>query len=273
MKSITRTIILVFLLAGCSNKSEKYAPMALEDEMVSNQIITKQNSDVGPPAEKPSDKKIIRTGTMNLQVENMEEVKKDIDSLVKKYNAYYSNESLQNTDYEYSYSLTIRIPSVQFDGFIRDVESSNVDVTFKNIGGRDVTEEFVDIETRLQNKRNYLKRYNELVSRANTIKEILEIEEKIRVIEEEIESAQGRLNYLSNQTSFSTLSLNISKEKKYEFRPTRKVEFFERLKESLSGGWFGLINFLLFILRLWPVWLIVAIFVPLWRKYRRKKEK
>ena len=61
-----------------------------------------------------------------------------------------------------------------------------------------MTDQFIDLETRLENKRNYLKRYNDLLLKANSIKEILEIEEKIRALEEEIESATGQLKYLSD---------------------------------------------------------------------------
>ncbi|NJK85979.1 MAG: DUF4349 domain-containing protein [Bacteroidales bacterium] len=111
-------------------------------------------------------KKIIRNGNMNVKTDNVEQFKVEVDSLVKKYNAYYLNENIENTEYAYFYNLKIKIPAARFDLFIHEIEQKDVEITFKNIGSSDVTEEYIDVETRLQNKRNYLKRYNELLEKA-----------------------------------------------------------------------------------------------------------
>jgi hypothetical protein len=269
MRPTVKIFFLFFLIAGCRSNT-LYAPESLNEDYNSVPVSAqKRTNSETTGIEVP--KKIIKTGTINITAENIEKTKKYIDTLVIEFNAFYASENLSNTDYSHSYTLTIRVPSNHFDDFIREIEAARLDITYKSIAGKDVTEEYIDIETRLQNKRNYLKRYNELVLKANTIKEILEIEEKIRGIEEEIESVQGRLNYLENQVALSTLDLTLSKEKVYKFRPGKRINFFERLKGSLSGGWFGLVDFLLFILRLWPLWLIITVSIVFWRKYRRKK--
>jgi flagellar biosynthesis chaperone FliJ len=129
------------------------------------------------------------------------------------------------------------------------------------------------LETRLENKRNYLKRYNDLLKQATTIKEILEIEEKIRVLEEEIESTTGRLKYLSDLVDYSTLDLTITKPKDFKYNPGNRDKFSERLKQSLSKGWFGFVDFLLFVIKIWPFWIILILIFYLWRKYRKAKKK
>ena len=136
-----------------------------------------------------------------------------------------------------------------------------------------MTDQFVDLETRLANKRSYLKRYNDLLKQAKTIKEILEIEEKIRGIEEEIESATGRLNYLSDQVDYSTLDLLISKSKEYKFHPDNRDRFSEQLKQSLSKGWFVFVDFVLLLLKIWPFWVIVVLIIYFWRKYKKHNGK
>ena len=88
--------------------------------------------------------------------------------LVRSYNGYYANESLENTDDESSWQLKIRIPSANLEKFILKIESGNAQITYKEIDARDVTAEFIDLETRLANKKNYLKRYNELLKQAKT---------------------------------------------------------------------------------------------------------
>ena len=154
-----------------------------------------------------------------------------------------------------------------------DIEAGEGEVTFKNISARDVTEQFIDLETRLENKRAYLRKYSELLARARTVKEILEVQNSMRRIEEEIESTTGRLKYLSDQVSYSTLDVMITHEKEFEFKPEERDKFMERLKESLSGGWHGFVSFLLFIFKLWPVWLAGILVILLMRRIKKTRKR
>ena len=219
-----------------------------------------------------TDKKIIKNGQMGIEVNQLEDARESVNQLVKAFNGYYSNEHFHNDDYAYGYQLNIRVPAENFDEFIQKLESGTGEILYKNINTRDVTEEFIDLETRLNNKKNYLKRYNELLGKANSVKDIVEIEEKIRNIEEEIESTTGRLQYLNNQVTYSTLELNLQK-KKERIYSSVKGDFFENLKISLIKGWFGFVDFLLFLTRLWPFFIIAIVSAPFIKKLRRKRIK
>jgi hypothetical protein len=218
-------------------------------------------------------RKIIKDGRMEIRVKGLDQGKKDVDSLVKKYKGYYADETFNNQDFSHGYSVKIRIPSAGFEAFIAEIESGVGEVAFKNITSRDVTEEFIDLETRLKNKKNYLNRYNELLKKAQSVKDILEIEEKTRLIEEEVESVQGRLKYLNNQVDFSTLELQISKKNDYNIYSSNKGKFIDRLKLSMVRGWFGLVTFALFLIKLWPFWIIVGILFYFIRKVFQKRKK
>ena len=204
---------------------------------------------------------------------NLENTKVRVDTIVQHHGGYYANEKLINTDWETSYHLNIRIPSEHFERFISDIETGDGEILIKEINARDVTDQFIDLETRLENKRNYLKRYNDLLLKANSIKEILEIEEKIRALEEDIESATGRLKYLSDQVDYSTLDLTISTQKNFKYSPENRDKFTERLKQSLSKGWFGLVDFFLFLIHIWPIWIIGVLIFYAWRKYKMRSRR
>jgi len=179
---------------------------------------------------------------------------------------------MHNSDYETSWQLNIRIPASAFDTFIAGVESGKGEILYKEVAARDVTDQFIDLETRLANKQEYLGRYRELLKKAANVKEILEIEEKIRLLEEEIESVTGRLKYLGDQVDYSTLELTITRLKGFKYSPDTRGDFGERLKQSLSKGWHGFVSFVLFLVRLWPFWLIVTPLAGLWIKYRRRRK-
>ncbi len=240
--------------------------------------VTRQSPNAPPPPidkienQEVIKKKIIKDGRLGLRVSDLEDSKLRIDSLIKYYDGYYANESFNNSDRESSYYLKIRIPGVNFGKFISDIESGDGEILYKEIDARDVTDQFIDLETRLENKRNYLIRYNDLLKKANSVKEILEIEEKIRGLEEEIESTTGRLRYLSDLVDYSTLDLTISKQTDFKYNPAKRDKFSERLKQSLSKGWFGMTDFLLFIVKIWPFWIIVILVLYFRKKYKRSSQ-
>ncbi len=278
MKQFPFYVFISLILLSCGNNSREasYSMMAEEavyDDVAMEAETTENTSSLPDPSEQPdmAKKKIIKDGRLNIQVTDLDKSKQRVDSLLKIYKGYYAKETQYNSNYESTYSLKIRVPVNSYEKFISDIESGNGKILFKEIDARDVTEQFVDIETRLINKRSYLDRYRELVKQAKTIKEVLDVEEHIRVLEEEIESAEGRLRHLSDQVSYSSLDLTLSKELEYKYNPGRRDSFFERLKESLSGGWNGFIDFILIIIAIWPFWILIGILIFLWMKRRKSK--
>ena len=275
IKQLALLTLALFIVSCAENgATDKSFQMATRAERAMA-VETTALSNVPPVTEKlanqPVDKKkIIRDGRLGLKVADLEKTKVGIDTLVTVFGGYYANESLDNSDYESSYQLKIRIPSVSLDQFILKIETGKGQITYKEVDARDVTAEFIDFETRLANKRSYLKRYNDLLKQAKSVKDILEIEEKTRIIEEEIESSEGRLNYLKDLVAFSTLDLRITKVKEFRFTPKSRDLFTERFKQTLSNGWNGFIDFLLLLIRLWPFWILVATMIQIWKRFKRK---
>lgn len=274
MRNILSLIFISFLIISCQQKqSENFTQMSMAEETA---IVDQQPQNDSPQSidniekQEVSKKRIIKDGRLGIRVSELENTKSRIDSLIICHGGYYANERLNNSDWEISYSLNIRIPSVNFTRFISDIETGDGEILYKEINARDVTDQFIDLETRLENKRSYLKRYNDLLVKANSIKEILEIEEKIRVLEEEVESTTGRLKYMSDLVDYSTLDLTISKQRDFRYNPVKRDRFSEKLKQSFSKGWFGFIDFLLFVINIWPFWIIIALIFYLWKKYKMK---
>lgn len=279
MKKILFFSVMLFLFS-CGNHSNSelgmYVDESVEYDATSGAKMQQSAENANPiNVEAPaptSMKKIIRDGNLQIKVDDVPKSKTIIDGLLIKYGGYYSSEKYNNQDYAESFNLQVRIPSDNLDAFVAEVETGTGEITFKTINARDVTEEFIDLETRLENKRSYLKRYRELLGQAKTINEILEIEEKIRRIEEEIESAEGRLRYLSNQVGFSTLNITLSCVKEYVFSPHESAKFSQRLKRSLYSGWDGLIKTTLFIANLWPLWIFLILLFVLRKKFGKKRK-
>ncbi len=270
--------ICILLLSACSKKENK--------ESVVNEVVATDFASVGAPEAPPPppqieeqlkftppkiakdeevetdkkveaehEKKVIKNGSISIKSNQIDSSKKYLDIQLKKYQAYYESEELLNEADKISYTLKIRIPSLNFEKFVSGVENGKDEILSKSIHADDVTEEFVDIETRLNNKRNFLKRYNQLLIKANTIKDMMAIEENIRTLQEEIESKEGRLKFLNHQVGYSTLEINLFQQKDFVFKPEERDSFFERVKNSISNGWFFIIDAIIFFIRIWPLYL------------------
>ena len=225
-------------------------------------------------------RKIIKNGNIGISVENIERARAEVYKLINKYEGYCAEENYTIFDDIYrrgkiykatQYDLQVRIPCDNFDAFIADIESFDGTLESKMISISDVTTEFIDLEARLANKRKYVARYNELLKNAKTINDITAIEEKIRVLEEEIESVTGRLKYLNHQVEYSRLHLAI--EQKYSGSEPNNQKVWKRLWSSFVSGARGLVEFSFILVKLWPLVLaVVAIFFVI-RRRRKKREK
>lgn len=278
MKRILSILFFSILITSCHQKQPDIVADAVA-EMNMEMIPATQQAPNAPPLidkiekQEVIKKKIIKDGSLGLRVSELEKTKRWIDSLIRNHGGYAANESFNNTDFESSFILKIRIPCSNFEKFIAEIETGHGEIIYKQIDARDVTDQFIDLETRLENKRNYLIRYNDLLKKANSVREILEIEEKIRGLEEEIESTTGRLKYLNDLVDYSTLDLTLSKLKDFKYNPAKRDKFSERVKLSLSKGWYGFIDLILVIINIWPFWIIIAMIIFFWKKYKKTKKK
>jgi flagellar biosynthesis chaperone FliJ len=278
MKPSILILTSICIITSCNSGRNRSNMMmensvGLDKAIVSNPSSSESFSDKKAGYTEVVKKKIIKDGRIGLRTNDLGTTKSLIDTLVRKYKGYYAHEGFNNNDYETSYDLNIRIPGANFEKFIEQIEKGKTEILYKELEARDVTDKYIDLETRLADKRNYLKQYNDLLKQAKSIKDILEIEEKIRVLEEEIDSTTGQLKYLNDQVDFSTLDLNISKRKEYKYNPGTRDKFSERLKQSLSKGWYGFVDFIIFLLRLWPFWILLASGIVIWKRFKKTKKK
>ena len=109
-----------------------------------------------------------------------------------------------------------------------------------------------------------------LLKQAKNVKEILEIERELATIREEIEAKQGRLQYLQDRVSVSTVTIEFYKETS-ETGVT--VSYGQKIVNALKGGWDGVSVFFLGLLYLWPLFVFAFIIILVVRWFVRRKKK
>jgi hypothetical protein len=218
------------------------------------------------------DQKIIKRAGLRFETQDLDGTHKNILSLTKALDGFISSDNAGKNYTEHFRNITIRIPSENFQAFIDDVSKGVGYFDRKDISRKDVSEEFVDLNARLKAKRELEKRYLELLKQARNVEEMLDIERELSKIREEIEAKEGRLNYLKDKVSMSTISLQFYK---YTNETRVTVSYGQKMKNALSGGWDGISVFFIGLLSLWPLFLILIILILWLRRWmkRRKKRK
>ncbi len=290
MKNKLFAIALLFLIISCTHHSTKDEPVS-KMEMTSIDLSPpvmetvkfappqiKDDADaedlIAPVSTKPiNKKKIIKDGNLSIKTNNVVAGKKSIDALLKQLNAYYESEGLENQPQSVSYNLKIRIPSANFEKALALLENGKDEITGKNIYARDVTEEYIDIESRLNNKKEYLKKYKQLLNKAASIKDIMAIEEIVRGLQEEIESKEGRLKYLNDQLTYSTLDIYLFQEKELLPEVQKENKFSDRVKNSLKDGWGQIISFTLWLIKNWPLLIASLLLIVVILRFLRKRAR
>ncbi|SHF42319.1 DUF4349 domain-containing protein [Chryseobacterium vrystaatense] len=279
-------LFIILAITGCKKSEQAPAnaspPIAVAEyevappNTISEKLLPDENKSIQPSAApKKMDtiaKKIIKNGTMKLQVGDIKKTQNQVEDILKKNNAYIQNEQFQNTDIDDNLDLVIRVPHKNFDALVNSFSNGIGSVLSKNISSDDVTEEYTDVSIKLANKRIYLEKYRDMLRSASTTKDMIEIQEKIRELEDEIDVAEGRLRFIDDRVNYSTLNLGLYKEK-VRSSATSKIGFGSRFGDSVTEGWNSFVSFLLGIISFWPFFLLIPLLVFLWRKWKSGKVK
>ena len=217
------------------------------------------------------EQKIIKTALLAFETKNIAATHKSILDLAIQNKGFVQNDNSGKSYNRIYRNMVIRIPSEKFQVFIDDISKGVSYFDQKDISRQDVSEEFVDLEARLKAKRELENRYLELLKQAKNVKEMLEIERELSKIREEIEAKQGRLQFLQNRVSMSTVNLEF-----YTLTSETGItqSYGQKMINSLKAGWDGISMFFLGILSLWPLFLIVLLVIfVIKRLFKRNKKK
>ena len=157
--------------------------------------------------------KIIRTANLSLLVENTEEFIPRVQTMVEGFKGFveYSSTWVE-VDETTSGSMTLRVPSKDFSSAMESIKKMVTVVESESISAQNVTEEYIDLQARLKTLKAEEAQYLLILERASTVEEILKVTDYLSNVRAEIESLQGRLQYLENQTDYSTITLTVHEE-------------------------------------------------------------
>jgi len=277
MKTVLTSLLIAFILTGCGHKAkyeeDKVATLSSAPASLAKQkdISIAQQENLNQPAIADTSKKIIKTGDISFETNNIYGTRKKIINSLKSLGGYVSEESETNDTYRRGLTLKLRVPSKNFDQLLDSVSGNAEKIDSKNVHVADVTTQFIDIKTSLDNQKLLEKRYQELLKRSDKMSDMLQIENKLTEIRTSIDSTQGTLNYLSRQVAYSTLEVNFYSQQTPQYTGTTLGD---KLSSSLKSGWELMQGLFFGVINMWPLIIFAVIFyvvVKRWIGRRRLK--
>jgi len=275
MRILLSSFVLMLSLACTdSNSKASYSP---NDGVLGllNSFDTEADAEISVSSDRaynksaPIKQKLIKESYLNFETQDMNKTYTNIIGFVKQNNGFVQDDNSNKSYNRISRHLTIRLPSNAFQKTIDSISNYVAFFDSKRITSKDVTEEFIDIEARLKAKKTLEKRYLELLSKAKNVKEILSIERELSKIREEIEARSGRLKYLNNKVSQSTINIEFYK---ITSESGVTVSYGSKMLNAFKSGFNGISLFFLGVLHIWPFIIIAIVVFFLIKRWINKKK-
>ena len=277
MKKIILFFSIIILWVSCGNSDENmnYRDASMLQSM--NDAASSKRSFASSKRMKEAsverkvnatiERKLIKTGNVTFETKDLSTTRKTILDLVNQNNGYVSSDNQYKSDDRISTTLSVRIPAKSFDSVIEGIAKGVERFDNKNIHISDVTEQFLDVTARLKTKKALEFKYLEVLKKAKSVREILDVERELAKVRGDIEAKAGRLKYLESQVSFSTLSITFYKKTK-----ANESGFGSKIGEAFKQGFENVKAFLVSMINVWPFMIILFLLIFYFRK-RIKRTK
>lgn len=265
----TLLLLLYMIPLACSNGGSRIEKESSNYNVGNETVVANSKMSVGAVPNQTYDQKLIKESYLKFETRDLDKTYHQIIDFVKQNQGYVQNDNSSKQYNRIIRTLTIRVPTKNFNKTIDSIETNVPFFDEKRISSRDVTEEFIDLEARLKAKKTLEKRYLDLLSKAKNVKEILDIERELSKIREEIEAKEGRLKYLQNKVSLSTLTVEFYK---VTSETGVTLSYGTKMWNAIKSGFNGLSVFFLGLLNIWPFLLIMIILLFWIRRWYKKRK-
>jgi hypothetical protein len=180
-------------------------------------------------------RKVVYTADVQLIVNDLTVTEEKIRKLVSDHKGYVTQSESSGAMGARRHGLwKVRIPVESFEAFLDEVAGLGVPEK-TTLDSQDVSEEFYDVQARIKNKKVEEDRLlNHLEKSTGKLEDILAVEKELSRVRGEIEQMEGRLQYLSNQTEMTTVTINLQEIKDYI--PPQAPGFGQSIADTFTGS-------------------------------------
>ena len=268
-------LLFTFLIFSCSSETETggfpESKMSISSEMA---MMEDMRISVSPTSLGNEEKKIQRNANISIEVKNLDESIDKLNEIILLFNAEIISSNKGGIDFGQPYAnIRIRVLSSNLDSAIKEFKKLSTKIISENVYTNDVTEEFIDTEARLKIMKSTEDRFNSLLLKSETVEEIIQVEKELMRIRGDIESLEGRLNYLSKTTDTSEINLNLNEQIPITGESWKINDSFTSALQNLSSFAKWLADFIINIIVFIPAILLIALIIIFLRKLIKNRKK
>ena len=207
-------VIIGLMLIGACAAPQTNSPSSEEALYLpkGEDSTTRYEADAGAGMELSTDRKIIKSGNITLEVESITGAMTEIAAIAESLNGYV----VSSNKYEYADrthgSVSFRIPAESFNNALDKLRDIAISVPAESTTSQDVTEEYIDLQAQLHNLQATESQYLALLEKATTVEEILKVQQALSSVRGQIERIQGRINYLDRTTDMSLITTSLEEQ-------------------------------------------------------------
>jgi hypothetical protein len=227
VRAVSALLLIALVLAACSGAEDAAqssgggSPADQEANQASGQGAESARSGGGQLAPSSAvgsesqvlpedfDRKIVKIAELGIRAEAVRESTAHAQQIAGRFGGSVLSSQINQGDDSIYADLVLSIPSPEFEDALDELRSLGKEVTTDSVSGEDVTEEFVDLQSRERNLLAAEQSLLELYDRAQSVNEALSIERELTNIRGQVEQVQGRIKYLEQRTALSQITLSI----------------------------------------------------------------
>lgn len=229
--------------------------------------------------------KVIRTVSQDYETVNFQGATDFIRQTVQRHDAFieYSYESSYTPSGGASrqyrvVDYTLRVPTEQLNAFLNDLEGMDAYRVSEQMGSEDVTQQYRDTEARIRVLDNKEDRLSELLERAETIEEIIQIENSLSETIAEREQLQSQLDYFDDLIDYTVVRMTITERPRISGDREEGLSFLRRVQEALTDSFFAFYyivqDIIIFFIYAFPYILVLGLIVlVIWLVAKRFKRR
>ena len=270
---------LLLVLAACAGESEPTSESGPSPMPPPSPAMLpgeeRAYKDAGLPSAE-EERMIVRTGDISLVVDDVIDARDEITWLAVNLDGWVVSSRITGQEQEMRGWISFRVPDEEFEAALAELRDLAVRVNSESTDSRDVTEEYVDLESRLKNAEATERQYLALLDKADEVEDILKIYDSLSRVRNEIEQIKGRMQYLERITSMSLISVSL--EAVGTAKPLVRAGWsaLEIVKSAVRGiVTFGQVlgSVVIWFLIFSPVWVAILAIIWWWRRRRKRKRQ
>lgn len=274
---VLMSLIIIFLILS---KGSSTSQLSLRSDFVP----AKQVSEIGGGVSKSSalpeaapvtnvtNRMVIKSSNLSLLVTKVDDVQKKILKKVEDFGGYMVSVELSNPQDAATATVIVRVPAKTLDQALEYFRSVSAKVISENLEGYDVTDEYTDLQARLDTLNKTKTKFEQIMDRASLIPDILEVQRELINLQSQIDSVKGQQQYYEKNAEMSKVTIYLSTDELgLPYAPSeawRPNVIFKQATRSLIGVLRSIGTLVIWIVVFSVIWVPALLIIRLIRRKR-----